>query len=749
MAVVGGYDEHAGTPEGEHVISTGVTTRRVVAVILGLHALLIAVIGIESAGIEIPVVRGLLSFIYLTFIPGYLLFRLIGAKPRSYAETVVYVVGLSLVSLMGFGLIINFALPTVGIVEPISELPLVASVTCITLVLTAAYYNFVDEEGLVWVDLRALSEYRVEVLSLSLLPLLAVYGALLLTRYSNNVLLLVLYSVIAIMPILALSGLLPRRLFSFAVWVVAVSLLLQNTLTGAYLAWGDQGTEVNLIRNVLQAGYWDPAREGILSGKWTMLRIVILHPIYTLYTDFQIVWVYKIVQPVLFSLAPVALYRAYRNVVNEKAAFVSVYLFISLFSFFVVLSRNTRTATAILFMSIFALLLAEKRLSPGRKRMLALLTVLGVVVSHYGAAYMFFAGMIAVVPVVLILDRVTKGVNKNITTSSFAAFYVSATLGWYIFSSTDSGTYRLLITFGDDFVNTLASEYLANPRGTSASVRQATADFNSVIIDILQFYNIAIGGIIVLGVALTYVGLVSDRVNFDVDEEYLAYATVFLMMFAITFLPVARFNTARTYPITMLFFAPFFVVGIRETVGLLRGQDLVSPAALRQVAAVIVIGYLVLNIGLVSALVVGEYSPNALVEKDRITEEGTPYEKQYFYKQYPTSYDVESSVWLRTNGGTGERAYTSGWPGGLSAPLGYDRIDKIKAESNDVTTQRIPQDGPVGDGYVYLNSFSYHGNVVAYAPGQFGFVFDRRTEVEDRWDDKDRIYHNGESVVRY
>jgi uncharacterized membrane protein len=749
MAVVGGYDEYAATPEGKHVLSAGVTTRRVAAAILSIHAILLVIIGIESIGVEIPVARGLLSFVYLTFVPGYLLFRLISARPQSYAETAVYVVGLSLVSLMGFGLLINFGLRAVGIADPISELPVVLSTMCITVVLTAVYYSFVEEEGLLWVDTQALGKYRIRILLLSLLPLIAVYGALALTRYSNNTLLLSLYGIIAVIPIFALWGWLPARLFSFAVWVVALSLLLQNTLTGAFLAWGDQGTEVNLIRTVLQAGYWDPAREGILTGKWTMLRIVILHPIYTLFTDLEIVWVYKIIQPVLFSFAPVALYRAYQNVVDQKAALISVYLFMSLFSFYVVLSRNSRTATAVLFMTIFALLVAENNLSTVKKRILALLMVLGIVVSHYGAAYMFFAGIIAVVPVVLILDHVTEGVNKDITTPQFAAFYVSATLGWYIFSSASSGTYQLLINFGNDFVNTLASEYLVNPGETSASVRQATANFDSIVIEILQYYNIALGGIIVLGVALAYLGIISDRTDFDVDEEYLAYATVFLLVFAITFLPVARFNTARTYPITMLFFAPFFVIGIREAVGLVRGQELIGSGALRHIAAVIIIGYFVLNVGLVSAVVADEYSPNALAEKDRITEDGSSSSKQYFYKQYHTSSTVESSVWLQTNGGAGKTVFTSEWPGGLSLPAGYNRIDEITAQSSDKTRKAIPRDESVGDGYVYLNSFSYRGNVIAYPPGQFGFEYDRRTEVEDKWDDKDRIYHNGESVVRY
>lgn len=125
-----------------------------------------------------------------------------------------------------------------------------------------------------------------------------------------------------------------------------------------------------------------------------MLRIVILHPVYALFTDLQLIWVFKLVHPLLFSVTPVALYEAYRR--NT----ISVLLFVSLFSFFIVLSRNTRTATALLFLSLLALLIADDYLDDVHRKLLAIVFVAGIVVSHYGVSCMVMVGIAAAYPLI-------------------------------------------------------------------------------------------------------------------------------------------------------------------------------------------------------------------------------------------------------------------------------------------------------------------------------------------------------------
>lgn len=75
---------------------------------------LLAVVGVEYVGPQLPILRGGLAFLCLSLVSGFLLLRLAGIAPCSRAEMIVYTVGVSLVSLMAFGTIINFGLKLGG-----------------------------------------------------------------------------------------------------------------------------------------------------------------------------------------------------------------------------------------------------------------------------------------------------------------------------------------------------------------------------------------------------------------------------------------------------------------------------------------------------------------------------------------------------------------------------------------------------------------------------------------------------------
>jgi len=741
--------ERLGSVPADHV-GVEVTTARVVAAIVAIYGLLLALVVAAPPNAVLALVRAVVAVAFLTIVPGYLLVRLIGVRPPRPAETVVYVVALSLTALMAGGVAINYGLYVVGLQRPLAELPLVLSIGAIVLLLTGLYATRVDDRWSLTVPSRTLTS--PVVLGLSCLPVLGVYGALLLTRFDSNILLLVVYAAIAAVPLLAVRGVIPQRYYTYAIWTVALTLLLQNTLTGRYLAWGDQPKEAALALDVMRSGVWLPSQAPAFGAKYSMLRIVILHPIYAFLTDLKLVWVFKLVHPLLFSLTPVALYRAYENYVDADVAFISTYLFMSLFSFFVVLSRNTRTATAILFLAILALLIADDALDPARRQPLALLVVSSIVVSHYGVSYMVLFALLAIYPVRKLLDARTGKATRTVTTPAFVLLYLSVTFAWYIFASPNSKSFGLVVGFAQNFTDRLASTFLTDPGSTSASTRYLTSDFVSITLEAVKFYNVLLGAVMVFGVVATAVTLLRDPDDVAFDTEYFVFAGVFLGLFAVTFLPVERFNTARTYPTTLLFFAPFFVIGVRE---LLDVVPVGTPDAttVKRVGTVLVLGYFLLNVGFVSATVTHEHSPNALVEKDRIMDDGHPTEKTYFYKQYPTDQDVRSSAWLRSTAIEDERVYQSGWPGGMTGAVGHQRVDETPP---DATLRRsgfsrgMFEDGArVGPGYLYLNTYSDYGGVIRLPAGHFEFSYVRTDEIRAHWDGKSRVYSNGRSSVYY
>src|SRR3972149_3161921 len=84
--------------------------------------------------LNIPVFRETITFIYLTFIPGFALLRLLRLKKTSLLETFLFSVGLSIAFLMLFGLLANQFYALLGFSQPLSIIPLAISISAATLI---------------------------------------------------------------------------------------------------------------------------------------------------------------------------------------------------------------------------------------------------------------------------------------------------------------------------------------------------------------------------------------------------------------------------------------------------------------------------------------------------------------------------------------------------------------------------------------------------------------------------------------
>lgn len=730
---------------GRRHLRVELTPTDVATIVVALQAVLVATVVLGLSGQPFALLRAVIGVGTLAVLTGALSLGVLGVTPASRSSFVAYAVGASVAIGMGYGLLVNFGLDIVG-VEPVTPVPMTVAIAALVCGLAGLYAR--EHEDVLTYSLDLDELWSPLWLGLALLPFLGIYGGLALTAFDSNTLLLVLYAAIVGVVALVLTDQIPARALPAVVWLVAIALLLQNTLSGNYLAWGDQPKEANLAMIVLENGFWTPNTPAPYGNKFGMLRIVLLHPIYRVVTGLDLVWIFKLVHPLVFSVAPVALLQAYRTHVDDETAFLSVFLFVSLFSFFIVLSRNTRTATALLFLALLAMLVSDRVLDGRHRKLLAVLFALSVVVCHYGVSYIVLAVLPGVVVLTKVFDYVYGDQTVLSTSPRFVALYGVGTFAWYSYLVPGGKATGTLFGFLEEFVRRVQTEFLSPE--ASATTRVVANDWGSSTLRVLKFYNVAIGGLIGLGIlAVLLRRFVDDERRDGFDNEYLAYAVCFLGIFGVTFLPVERFNTARTYPTALLFFAPFFVVGVRavwETAGEAVGQLRVSRATLHRVAAVVLVGFFLLNTGFVSATVTHEYSTNVMPEKERIMTDGRPVEAEYFYKQYPTVYESRSSEWLQIHASDGATVYQGGWPGGLGMAFGYERHspDAVLA---DIDRRAIRGDAPIREGYVFLSPFEHLTDTVSFPGGHFEYTLQPRSEVESKWQDKHKVYDNGGSAV--
>jgi uncharacterized membrane protein len=229
-------------------------------------------------------------------------------------------------------------------------------------------------------------------LLLILLPILAVLGGYLVNYYQNNILLLVLIlAIAAIVGLAAFGKFIPEKIYPLAIIMIAIALLLHITLSSSQLSGGDIHVEYYFQNLVLQSGWWNAT---IPDNVNTTLSILMLMPIYSLLLNIDPVWVFNLIHPLIFALVPLALFYIYREQIGSKKAFLSAFFFMSVFTFFAVLTQAARQEIAELFFALLILLLIDRNLARRQKTTLAIVFSLSLVVSHYSLGYIALAALI-------------------------------------------------------------------------------------------------------------------------------------------------------------------------------------------------------------------------------------------------------------------------------------------------------------------------------------------------------------------
>ena len=165
--------------------------KKFLKVILAIQLAVWGVIGLDTIGLHIPVIREFISFIYLFYIPGIIILRVLKLHKLGNIETLLYSVGLSIATLMFTGLFLNTVYPLFGISDPISILPLIITISVLVLALCAiSYVRDKDFSAPSFIDIGAI--LSPPALFLCLVPFLSIFATYLINFHHTNILLMFL-----------------------------------------------------------------------------------------------------------------------------------------------------------------------------------------------------------------------------------------------------------------------------------------------------------------------------------------------------------------------------------------------------------------------------------------------------------------------------------------------------------------------------------------------------------------------------
>ncbi|WP_194911049.1 hypothetical protein [Catenulispora rubra] len=304
-------------------------------------------------------------------------------------------------------LFVNFGAPLVGYYRPLATVPLAAGFALANLLIGALSPQCTVD----WDRIRRLRPEGLRVVAGygALCVVLAVAGA---TRLNNG-----LGPAVSILAYTAIAGLLALLLIrheryavevlELGVFLGAGALLLLTSLRGWLITGHDIQVEYDVYRLSLGSGHW--AISNYRSPYNACLSITLLPLALTKLTAFSAAGVWKIVFPLMFAVAPVALFRSVHNLASRQVALLSSALFLTFPTFFTDMPYMARQEIAFVVLGAAVVVMTD-RPADIRLRRYALIPLLaGIVLAHYSTAYvlvMVLGSGVVVTTVWRLLDRI-------------------------------------------------------------------------------------------------------------------------------------------------------------------------------------------------------------------------------------------------------------------------------------------------------------------------------------------------------
>ena len=542
--------------------------RNFITIIAIIQIFILGLIAMDLMGINIPFLRQIIGFIYITFIPGFLILRVLRLHDLSNIETLLFSVGLSITTVMLIGFFINFFYSIYKISNPISLLPLIIGLSVFVIIMSIlSYITDKDYGNLDYIEF----DISPQTLLLIIIPLISILGSIYSYYYNNSIISFIMIIIIALIVLLiGFKKFISPKFYPLAIFVISISLLYHTWLLSPYLFGRDIFSEYAISNFVFNQSYWNvnglPQFSNFLyPNSNAMLILSLFPPITAIIGNINLINVYKIIFPLIISLTPLGLYEIYKTGVNKQIAFLAVFLFIFM-GFYNVILVSVKQSIAIFFIVLLVLCLLKK--NNLNIAILSVLFLFSIVTSHYGTTYLFmfilfFALVISILfknmkfNKVFIKSKFLKSVNEyNRISYTLVILFFTMAIAWYIFLSQSSNLHTILL-IGNNIYTSIFIDFF-NPQTTGGlglvltSPQTIDGYLNKGILLIIQFF-------IFLGILLLFF---KDKIKFNAEFVFMIIPAFLLDILSVLTPNFSiALSTQRLYSLTLIFLAPMALIG--------------------------------------------------------------------------------------------------------------------------------------------------------------------------------------------
>ena len=712
--------------------------------------------------LNIPFLRQIFGFLFLTILPGLLILQILKLNKISSTEKFMLAVGLSVSFLMFFGLLLNNSSLGLGYETPLATIPLLISFNLAFILLAIIGYKINKEQKFSLPNLNLTASEKAFLIVPSMFPALSIFGMHVMNTTDNNIILMFLLFLIPVYVIFVcfFNHKFPKRIYPVVIFLISISLLLLLSLRSSHILGVDTHIEYYLFHTTMDNLHWNVF---VFTAYGACLSISLLPTIYQSILNISPEFLFKILYSLIYSISPLVIYVISKKYVGESYAFLASCFFMFQQTF-VWTEYNARTSIAILFFALVMMTLFNDKIDPLRKRILFIVFMASCIVSHYSTSYIFFFIILGVFVGMVILPR--KYTIKKVVSLTIVVLFFAFIFFWY--SQVTETAFNAGACYIENTLTKLNMFFIVESRRDNVQTMFGEGimqkGIQSKIAFVFTWLTFAVIGIGIITLIRRYKEISFPELNFKkpdfLKEKFeVGYFMIALACSAllVAFIALPWISTGygmdRLYALTITILSVFFVIG-----GIMLSKH-----------------FFFLQKTLLQAKAFTEKSLRrkpVLKEKQKSSTKNTPQVRAYFIillvlipyffcvtgvthqmfgvrnaiilnsegKQYDMLYvhDQESygARWLRSNADEKTRIYTDLFGGHWLSSQGMVR-------SSIYDPSFIEDKEAIGDGYIFLR----YVNVVDRKLLDRGIQWHNLTEYDHLFVERNKIYDNDGSQV--
>ncbi len=333
----------------------------------------------------------IIGFPMLIITPGLLTVLGLGRGKRGlpFWHRFGQIIGWSVLEIILIVLISNTILPHLHVGRPLDRRPLLFELTLLVLLVGA--WSWYRLQGFSYrFSFKSICKTYLDVV-FTLTPLafiaLSVMGAVSLNNGGTNVLTMIMLIMMGGYACI-LFGFRKRlndNTFAWAIYMMALSLLLMTSLRGWYTTGHDIEREFRVFQLAKENGIWNIA---VFRDPFNAcLSITILPTIFANMLSVPDPFVYKVFFQIIFATTPVLIFLFMRRYLSRGLAFLAVIYFIAFPTYITDMPMLNRQEIAFLFLALMLLIIFDVRITLKCRRWLFLVFGIGMVLAHYSTTY--------------------------------------------------------------------------------------------------------------------------------------------------------------------------------------------------------------------------------------------------------------------------------------------------------------------------------------------------------------------------